>query len=344
MKFNEIYKDHPHMARETEKLSAALVMGMKRGIYDLRCRFGETQGTLKGSFSRKNKDLPVVGDWVLIDYQTGGISLIEALCERKSSFSRTDFSGHAAGYVKTVKRQVLAANFDQVFILTSMNRDFNLNRIMRFICLTLQGGGKPVVILTKADLCDNPQTYIHRVEQLTDQAQVFTVSAKTGYGMEAVKSLLKRGETIALLGSSGVGKSTLVNAIAGKEMMKVSVIREKDARGRHTTTHRQMIELPTGVMLMDTPGIREIGMWDAKEGIETAFRDIIHLSAQCKFADCKHKKEIGCAVRQAIEEGTLTQERWEIYCQLRVEDEWGRLKSSALRVEKSKSRKRRGSK
>ena len=274
-----------------------------------------------------DKEYPVVGDYVLLQYNENGSSLIEEICQRKSSFSRMDFSGHAAGYVKTVKEQVIAANFDYVFILSSLNHDFNLNRITRYISVALQSGGKPIVILTKADECHNPDTYIAQVKSISEKADVFAISAITGFGMKQLNVYIQAGKTIVFLGSSGVGKSTLVNAIAGEEIMVVSEIRENDSKGRHTTTHRQLIELPSGVTVIDTPGIRELGIYDAENGINDTFSDVVQLFAKCKYNNCSHSKEPGCGVNQAIEEGTLSRERWKTYCQLSNENQWGKNKS-----------------
>ncbi|MGF7057928.1 ribosome small subunit-dependent GTPase A [Brassicibacter mesophilus] len=329
MRFEEIYKNETILKREKDNLIIARVSEVQRELFKVLCRYGETNAKLKGTFykDKMNKEYPAVGDYVLLQYNESGNSLIEEICERKSSFSRTDFSGHAVGYVKTVKAQVIAANFDYVFILSSLNHDFNLNRITRYISVALQSGGKPIVILTKADVCDNPDTYIAQVKSISEKADVLAISAKTGYGMKQLNAYIQAGKTIVFLGSSGVGKSTLVNAIAGDEIMVVSEVRENDSKGRHTTTHRQLIELSSGAIVIDTPGIRELGMWYVENGINDTFSDIIQLFAKCKYRNCSHSKEPGCAVNQAIEEGKLSRERWKTYCQLSNENEWGKNKS-----------------
>ena len=314
----------------------AIVCEVQRELFTLICEQGEIHAKLRGAFYKENSIFPVVGDKVLIHFNQNGDSIIEKVFERKSKFSRTDFSGHAAGYVKTIKEQVLAANFDYVFIVDSLNKNFNVNRITRYISAALKSGAKPVVILTKADLCDNVDKYIQEVKSISEKIDICIISAKSGIGMKQLESYLERGITIVLLGSSGVGKSTLVNAIAGEELMKVSEIRESDSKGRHTTTHRQLIMLPSGVAIIDTPGIRELGLWDAREGIDDTFSDVAEFFGNCKYSNCTHTTEPGCAIKNAIENKIISNERWKLYCQLKNEDEWS--KNKVINTSKQKSR------
>lgn len=316
----------------------ATVCEVQRELFTLICEHGEIYAKLRGSFYKENSIFPVVGDKVLIYFNQNGDSIIEKVFERKSKFSRTDFSGHAAGYVKTIKEQVLAANFDYVFIVDSLNKNFSVNRIARYISMALKSGAKPVVILTKADLCNNIDYYIKEVKSILEKMDICIISAKSGIGMKQLDSYMKRGSTIVFLGSSGVGKSTLVNAIAGEELMKVSEIRENDSKGRHTTTHRQMIMLPSGVAIIDTPGIRELGMWEASEGIDDTFSDITELFEDCKYSNCTHTTEPSCAVKKAIEDNIISNERWRLYCQLKKEDEWGKNKSIYTSKQKLKNK------
>lgn len=275
---------------------------------------------------------PVIGDYIIFDYNSSGVSIIKEILERKSIFKRPDQSGHATGYVKTMKEQILAANFDYVFITVSLNKNFNINRITRYISVTLQGGAKPVVILTKADLCDNKEEYIEQVRKISNDVDVFALSALSGEGMSNLNSYLNEGTTIVFLGSSGVGKSTLINTISGKDIMKVSAIRESDSKGHHTTTHRQLITLPSGVTIIDCPGIREIGMCDVEKGIDDTFQDIIDITSNCRFSDCRHVTEPGCAVKRALEDGTLLKSRWELYNSLIHESNWAASKKTAPRI------------
>lgn len=238
--------------------------------------------------------------------------MIEALRPRKSILKRADQSGHAMGYVKTMQEQVMVANFDYVFILTSLNEDYSLNRIARYVSVTLEGGGIPVVILTKADLCPDVPPYLKEVAALSEKVRVHAISTHTGCGLEELQDYFHEGVTIALLGSSGVGKSTLMNRLLGREILKTSAIREKDGKGRHTTTARQLF-VQDGITLIDTPGMRELGLVDAQSGVSGTFSDIEELASQCRFRDCTHGREPGCAIRKALDNGTLDKTRWEMY-------------------------------
>lgn len=312
----------------TKETITARVTEVQRERYTLKCSYGEVSAVLKGSFFNTQTDYPVIGDYVELLYNASGDSVICSVRERKSTFLRANLSGHAAGYVKTVKGQAIAANFDYVFIVTSLNQNFNINRIGRYISTTIQGNATPVVLLTKSDLCDNPEEYIKKVKELSPQTMVIAISAVTGTGLEELKPYLTAGTTIVLLGSSGVGKSTLVNTLAGNEIMKVSAIREEDGRGRHTTTHRELFTLPSGVTIIDTPGIRELGMFEAEEGLLETFRDITELEQQCKFRNCTHKNEPGCAINAALSNGQLSEKRWGLYLKLQEETAWGRRKAA----------------
>ena len=275
---------------------------------------------LAGSL-RYQDEFPVVGDYVEVISNPYGDSLIRAILPRKTVFCRPDRGGHADGFVKNVKVQPLVANIDYVFIITSLNNDFSVNRIARYAAMTTAGGAIPVAVLTKADACPDVEALEAKAAALSESIKVVSVSAYTGYGMEKLRSYIKPGATIALLGSSGAGKSTLVNTLAGQDILRVGAIREKDFKGRHTTTQRQLIEID-GVSFIDTPGLRELGMIDAGEGIADTFSDIAELTGQCAFSNCTHRTEPGCAIRRALEDGTLSLERWEMYARLEKENRW----------------------
>ena len=291
------------------------VSEVQRERYTLMGDMGEISARMKGTLYNSG-NYPVVGDYVEVIYNPYGDSLIDSISERKSYLSRPDRSGHADGYVKTLVEQPIAANFDYVFIVTSLNQNFNIGRIARYISVTVQGGGTPVVILSKADLCFNIEDYIAEVRSVSEKTDVIAVSSVTGEGMSDLQKYFREGVTIALVGSSGVGKSTMLNAIAGKEVMKTSSIREDDGKGRHTTTHRQLFVLDNGVTIIDTPGMREIGVCDIDKGIDDTFSEITELFPLCRFSNCRHDTEPGCAVKQALEAGEISEKRWRLYQRL----------------------------
>jgi len=272
--------------------------------------------SLKGAYihSAQGRDeYPRVGDFVLLQYNPTGDSRIAELLPRSTKFSRADFSGHGVGYVKTIREQVVAANFDYVFIISSLNQDFRVSRIVRYLTQAYASGGQPVIILTKADLVEDTATPVAMVENAAPAVPVIAVSSHTGEGLSQLSEFLQPGKTVVFLGMSGVGKSSLLNALMDANVMAVSGIREDDGRGRHTTTHRQLFMLPSGAMVIDTPGMRELGLYDADEGISTGFADIEELTTQCRFSDCGHNSEPGCAIRAAISNGSLPISRWEQY-------------------------------
>ena len=261
---------------------------------------------------------------MLIDYVDNGDSRITSTLPRRTVFSRRD---------PDVGRgeQFVAANFDYVFIMQSLNDNFNPRRMERYLTAVRQSGAEPVIILTKADLADDYLPYILETSRVAEGVETHIVSSRTGYGMEYLDRYLQKGRTLVFLGSSGVGKSSLVNALAGEEIMDVNGIRESDSRGRHTTTHRELVMLKNGAMVIDTPGMRELGMWDISEGLGQAFSDVENYAAMCRFRDCRHEHEPGCAVRAAIERGELDENRLESYRKLKAEAKYSDDKASYRR-------------
>ena len=245
--------------------------------------------------------------------------MIYETIKRESSFSRTASSSDRNRELHNQHEQLVAANFDYVFIMQSMNHDFNPKRLERYLTAARQSKAEPVIVLTKAYLTDDYLPYIIEASNAAEGVKLCIVSAKTGYGMDELSPYLQKGKTLVFLGSSGVGKSSLVNALAGENIMDVNGIREDDSKGRHTTTHRQLIMLKNGVMIIDTPGMRELGMWDISEGLNEAFSDIETLSQYCKFRDCRHENEPGCAVKKAIQSGELDERRFESYRKIKAE-------------------------
>ena len=275
----------------------ARVTAVHKERYEIVCDRGITHARLKTrEYFVDTQDFPTAGDYVMIDYIDNGDSRILATLPRRTLFSRRE-----PGPIP--RDQAVAANFDYVFIMQSLNQDFNPKRLERYLTLSWQSGAVPVILLTKADLVEDYWDYLTQVERVAAGVNVHVVSARTGQGLPRLNAYLQPGKTVVFLGSSGVGKSSLVNALAGEEIMAVKAIREDDSKGRHTTTHRQLIRLKSGVMVIDTPGMRELGMWEVSEGLADAFSDVESYLGSCRFSDCTHEKEPGCAIRAAISAG-----------------------------------------
>lgn len=263
-------------------------------------------------------DVPVVGDWVVVTPPPPGIEgdgVVHAVLPRKSVLVRKQVGRAGAA-------QPIAANVDVVLIATSANDDFSVGRLERYVALAWESGAQPVVLLTKLDLCTDAASYVERAEAACPGVPVVGVSAVSGAGLASLAPHLAPGRTAALVGSSGVGKSTLVNRLLGREEQRVLAIREHDATGVHTTTSRRLLPLPSGALLVDTPGMREVGLSGNDGGVETTFADIEALAADCRFRDCSHAVEPGCGVRAAIDDGRLDPRRFESYEKLRREALW----------------------
>ncbi len=307
----------------------ARVTAQHKQRYEIVCPDGTAYARLKtGEYYGGGEPFPTVGDYVTVECIGNGDGRILATLPRRTVFFRRE-----PGPVP--REQAVAANFDYVFILQSMNANFNLKRLERYLTLAWQSGAEPVVLLTKADLTEDREDFLARASRAASGVNVYAVSARTGYGLDRLAPYLQPGKTLVLLGSSGVGKSSLVNALAGEEIMATGGIREADGRGRHTTSHRQLIRLGGGALIIDTPGMRELGMWEASEGLESAFEDVERCLGKCRFSDCRHEREPGCAIRAAIAAGELDPARWESYRKLQSEAadreellrrkrEWGR--------------------
>jgi len=322
---------------ETEQPVEGLIPGrvteVRREQYTVVTAHGEVAAVLKGAFrhSAADGEFPCAGDFVLLQHNESGASGIAALLPRRTKFSRTNYAGHAASYAKTALEQVVAANFDYVFILSSLNRDFKVSRIARYVTQAWQSGAQPVVVLTKADLMADCDTPAADVRAIAPGVPVHAASSHTGQGLDALRGYLAPGKTIVFLGMSGVGKSSLLNALMGETAMAVSGIREDDSRGRHTTTHRQLFMLPSGAMVIDTPGMRELGLFDADEGISIGFADVEALFAQCRFSDCRHETEPDCAILAALANGMLALAHWERYLAQKKENRFVDEKAGYLR-------------
>jgi ribosome biogenesis GTPase len=298
-----------------EGLFLARVTEQHRDLYKVACEMGELQAGVSGNFiyrANDNSDFPAVGDWVMIDRtdDSGGNAVIHHILRRKSVFERK-----AAGTGNSI--QVVAANIDIVFICMSLNADFNLRRIERYLSVAWDSMATPVIVLTKADLCDDLDARLAELAKVSVGTDVVVSSSRQDGGYEEVRSFIKEGKTVAFLGSSGVGKSTLINRLMGREVMHTKEIREDDDKGRHTTTHRQLIVLPGGGIVIDTPGMRELQLDSAN--LSRAFEDVGKLAERCRYRDCSHTTEPGCAVREAIEAGELPEDRLESFRKLQKE-------------------------
>jgi len=284
-----------------------------RGAYDVVEADGEIRARIAPRLRRTSAptQLPVVGDWVAVDRY----DVIQAVLPRRTAFVR-----RAAGDAseRTGREQVVAANVDVVFVVAALGQELDALLLERYVTLALQSGAQPVIVLTKSDLEDDPEAAAAELEGVGGAIPIHFVSSRTGVGVDRIRALLGPGVTGALLGPSGVGKSTLVNRLAGDELLATGDVR-RDGSGRHTTTRRQLVQLPDGGLLIDNPGMREVHLSMADEGLEAAFEDIAELAAQCRFADCGHETEPGCAVRAALDEGTLATDRWERYRALEAE-------------------------
>lgn len=285
-------------------------------IYRVYLEDGEPLAHVAGRLRHRaagRHEFPAVGDWVAVARSAvERRAVIHAVLPRRSRFSRK-----VAG--STTEEQVVAANVDTVFLVAGLDDNFNLRRMERYLVMAREGGASPVVVLNKADLCSENESRVREVESIASGAPVHLVSCVTGQGLDRLVAYAPPSQTVALLGSSGVGKSTIINRLLGREKQRTRDVRPTDSRGRHTTTHRELIVLPTGGLLIDTPGMRELQMWDAVGSLGETFDDIAELAPGCHFRDCRHDTEPRCAVRAAVEAGRLAPGRLESYLRLQRE-------------------------
>lgn len=296
-----------------------------KGLYRIYCEQGEILASVSGKMmhmAEGREDYPAVGDWVVIDKVKSQEDrvIIHGVLKRKSKFIRKDC------FIDD--EQIVASNVDTVFLCMSLNENFNLRRLERYITLAWDSGANPVVLLTKSDLCEDIDEMLQKTQEVALGIDIICSSSVDKEGIEEVKKYINKGDTVAFLGSSGVGKSTIINEIAGKEIQYTQEISDLGARGRHTTTNRELILLPDGGIVIDTPGMRELQLMDVSDSVDTTFSDIESIAEGCRFSDCTHTSEPHCAVKEAIENGSLSSKRYESYLKLKKEAEFVERKNN----------------
>ena len=313
--WNEFFASNFKLLRQ-EGLMVARVAIEHRNTYILYSEFGELLGEITGKFrhqATQPEDFPAVGDWVVISIrESEKTATIHSILPRNSKFSRQSIGS-------ITEQQIVASNIDTVFLVSGLDGDFNPRRIERYLILAWESGANPVILLNKADLCQNIEDCLNQVEKIALGVPIITLSAANSQGLHALKPYLQPGKTVALLGSSGVGKSTITNQLKGETIQAVKAVRKGDDRGRHTTTHRELILLPNGSLIIDTPGMREIQIWASDTSLQSTFEDIETLAQECRFRNCQHGQEPGCRIQQALRSGELDESRFMSYQKLQKE-------------------------
>lgn len=299
-----------------DKLQPGRIIRQHRQLYHLIGEAGEYEATLSGRYRHHlddSREYPTVGDWVGFEPVNGEPKgVIQQLFLRRTAFVR-----NTPG--EKTEAQVVAANVDKIFLVSALDDDFNLRRVERYLTEVWESGATPVIILNKIDKCDDPDLYADKVAEIALGVDIVMLSATENIGFEQLAGYLKPQQTIALLGSSGVGKSSIINRLLGYDKMKVNEISDEKSKGRHTTTHRELTLLDNGTILIDTPGMRAIRLWSNEHSLEQSFADIDELAHECRFVDCEHDTEPGCAIKAALEDGSIDQKRFDNYLKMKKE-------------------------
>lgn len=318
--FSDWYRERLGDSRQSEH-SMARVIAVNKDNYIIRNEEAEVPAEVTGKMmygAQSNLDLPAVGDWVCVQYfNENTLAIIHEILPRESLLKRK-----VAG--KKIEHQLIASNIDVAFIMQSVEFDFNLRRLERYLIMVNESNIQPVILLSKRDLIspEDLEKEILSIKSMNPGCEIVAFSNKTGEGLEDIQKLLKKGKTYCLLGSSGVGKTTLINKLIGKNIFAIEAVREKDGKGRHVTARRQMVILEQGGLIIDTPGIRELGNIGVDTGLRKTFMDIVNLAQDCRFKNCTHRDEPGCAVTKAVENGKLSAKRYQNYLKIRKESEF----------------------
>jgi ribosome biogenesis GTPase / thiamine phosphate phosphatase len=313
--WNKFFEEQFEKYKSTGFEAGRIIVEQKER-YIVYTEHGEFQGEISGKMlysAERSSDFPKVGDWVVISvFKEESKVIIHEIMERENKFSRQSPD-------KKTDEQVLAANIDVVFIVQSLDENFNIKRMERYISEVYEMKAEPVILLNKSDLSGNPQAKLDEVRKIFPEIKSFMISSLYNKGIELIKEIIYHGKTYLLVGSSGVGKSTIINCLAGKDIFKTCEVREKDSKGKHTTTYRQLIILEKGGLIIDTPGMRGFKLWNTQTGLGQTFDELEQYSTECRFSDCTHTSEINCAVKEAVEKGIITEERYKNYLKLQKE-------------------------
>ena len=337
--WNDFFQAHYNEFKNPDLIRARVSLQLKKQ-YRVITEQSEYDAVIRGTFRHKAEslaDFPAIGDWVLVSFtQENDKAIIHHLLPRRTKVSRDTTT--RKGRQQIADEQVLVANVDIIFLVAALNEELNPRRIERYLTVIWDSGAQPVLVLNKADLCQDLDDVMSQIQEIALGVDVHVTSATENEGIDFLRQDLKVGVTVGLLGSSGVGKSTIINQILGEEKLKVAEIGDYKDKGKHTTTHRELVVLESGGILIDNPGMRSIQLWEGEEGITKSFQDIEQLAPRCRFNDCRHTNEPGCAVLAAVESGELSQERYDSYLKLQAELDYRARKENWVTRQNTKKR------